>query len=533
MISEKISEEYSDYLRDESRLTGSAEKIFFPESEEEIRSLLGEGSGVPVTVQGARTGLTAGAVPRGGHILNLSRMNRVLGLSRDRRAGHYLLTVQPGLTLAELREVLKMCSFDTRGWSEASLKTLRELKQGEPVFFPPDPTETSASLGGMTACNASGARSFSYGPTRRYIQGLRCVLADGSLITLERGGAQAQGRQFTLQCAGGGPLSGRLPGYDPPRVKNAAGYYVTDDMELIDLFIGSEGTLGIISEITCLLVPAPKSMLAVTAFFPGVPEALGFVSTLRTTAAGGGAEAGILRPRALEFFDGRALRLLAASAQEDSFVSLPQLPAGSGSAVYAEYHPQDPGQAEKVLEVFAGILERSGGDIDKTWIADTGKDLEQLKDLRHAVPEAVNLLIDRRRRTCPELTKLGTDMAVPDDRLEWVVDLYQGDLEKAGVEYVMFGHVGDNHIHVNILPRDAEDYEKGRELYEQWARKIVAVGGSVSAEHGIGKLKVALLEEMYGPGGLAEMRELRLFFDPHQRLNRGNLFAPAPSAPSP
>jgi D-lactate dehydrogenase (cytochrome) len=308
---------------------------------------------------------------------------------------------------------------------------------------------------------------------------------------------------------------------------------VADDMELIDLFIGSEGTLGIISEITCLLVPAPKSMLAVTAFFPGVTEALGFVSTLRMTAAAGGAAAGALRPRALEFFDGRALRLLETSAQEDSFVSLPQLPAGSGSAVYAEYHPEDPGRAETALEVFAGILERSGGDIDKTWIADTGKDLEQLKDLRHAVPEAVNRLIDRRRRTCPELTKLGTDMAVPDDRLEWVVDLYQGDLEKAALEYVMFGHVGDNHIHVNILPRDGEDYEKGRRLYEQWARKIVAVGGSVSAEHGIGKLKVALLEEMYGPGGLAEMRELRLFFDPHQRLNRGNLFAPAPSAPSP
>lgn len=205
--------------------------------------------------------------------------------------------------------------------------------------------------------------------------------------------------------------------------------------------------------------------------------------------------------------------------------------------MYVEYHTNhgEAGaeeQVEEALEVLADVLERTGGDIDKTWMADTSKDLQHLKDLRHAVPEAVNLLIDQRRKSCPQLTKLGTDMAVSDDRLEWVVDTYRRDLESAGLEHVMFGHVGDNHIHVNILPRDMAEYEEGKKLYGQWARKVAEAGGSVSAEHGIGKLKVALLKQMYGSGGIEEMRALRRLFDPAAQLGRGNLFPVRESASS-
>jgi D-lactate dehydrogenase (cytochrome) len=536
MIQAKMQDDYSDYLRDESRLTGSAEAIVFPESEQEIRSLLGDlaEAGVPVTVQGARTGLAAGAVPLGGHILNLSRMKGILGLRREERSGHFLITVQPGLTLAELQEALNEQSFTTRGWSQASLQALEQLRQSGPVFFPPDPTETSASLGGMLACNASGARSFSYGPTRRYIEELRCVLADGSLLSLQRGVQRAHGRRFTLKRSGGGQLTGRLPGYHMPLVKCAAGYFVSEGMDLIDLIVGSEGTLGVVSEMTCRLLPAPERMLAVTAFFPAEAEALAFVQTLRRESAGG-VVPGSAAPRAMEFFDGGALRLLESRAGEGSFVSLPALPPSSGSAVYVEYHTNQGGaeeQVEEALEVLADVLERTGGDIDKTWMADTSQDLQHLKDLRHAVPEAVNLLIDQRRKSCPQLTKLGTDMAVSDDRLEWVVDLYRRDLESAGLEHVMFGHVGDNHIHVNILPRDMAEYEEGRKLYEQWARKVAEAGGSVSAEHGIGKLKVDLLKQMYGSGGIEEMRALRRLFDPAAQLGRGNLFPVRESASS-
>ena len=102
--------------------------------------------------------------------------------------------------------------------------------------------------------------------------------------------------------------------------------------------------------------------------------------------------------------------------------------------------------------------------------------------------------------------------------------LYREGLERLGLENVIFGHIGDNHLHVNIIPRTAEEYEKGRNLYQEWACKVVKVGGTVSAEHGIGKLKREMLEEMYGPKAIEEMRELKRCFDPLGLLNRGNLF---------
>ena len=176
------------------------------------------------------------------------------------------------------------------------------------------------------------------------------------------------------------------------------------------------------------------------------------------------------------------------------------------------------------ISALAEIIAVCGGDENATWIATTAREMERMHTFRHAVPEAVNLLIDERRRTSPGLTKLGTDMAVPDDRLDDVMLLYHRALDASGLEYVMFGHIGDNHIHVNILPRDQQEYDCGRGLYAAWAKEIIAMGGTVSAEHGIGKLKVALLKEMYGEKGVAEMRAVKRAFDPEFRLNRGNLF---------
>jgi len=165
-----------------------------------------------------------------------------------------------------------------------------------------------------------------------------------------------------------------------------------------------------------------------------------------------------------------------------------------------------------------------GGDEDATWLAGDARELEKLKAFRHAVPEAVNLLIDERRRKEPSLTKLGTDLAVPDASLEDVLRLYRATLADTSLEYVMFGHIGDNHVHVNIIPNSAAEYELGRELYGEWARAVMRMGGTVSAEHGIGKLKKSLLRQMYGEEGIREMMRVKQAFDPADLLNRGNLF---------
>jgi D-lactate dehydrogenase (cytochrome) len=170
------------------------------------------------------------------------------------------------------------------------------------------------------------------------------------------------------------------------------------------------------------------------------------------------------------------------------------------------------------------VLLRCGGSEDRTWIASEATELKRLQDFRHAVPEAVNRLIDERRRKDPAITKLSTDMAVPDDRLEQVMGMYRAGLERVGLDHAIFGHIGNNHLHVNILPREQRDHDLGKTLYAEWADEVIAMGGTVSAEHGVGKLKRELLARMYGAKGIEEMRAVKRFFDPEGILGQRNLF---------
>lgn len=187
-----FTDEFEEYGRDESRASGEASSISFPTTEDEVRAILEtlHAERVPVTVQGARTGLAAGAVPHGGHILNTSRMNRYLGLRRDGQ-GQFLLRAEPGVVLSELRKQLSKKVLPTAGWDQASLEAYEEFQESPEQFFPTDPTEASACLGGMAACNASGARSYAYGPIRPHVTGLHVALADGDLLELQRGEAFA------------------------------------------------------------------------------------------------------------------------------------------------------------------------------------------------------------------------------------------------------------------------------------------------------------------------------------------------------
>ncbi len=481
--------EYEDYLRDESRRVGSADSISFPTSEAdvvEIVKAVSERRG-KITVQGARTGIVAGAVPQGGHILNLSRMNKIGDVNGDS------ITVQPGAILDNIREAIE--------------------KEG--LFFPPDPTESTASIGGMVACNASGALSFHYGSTRNWVQSLRMVLSDGDIIGLRRGECSARGRSFCLTTEGGRTISGDLPTYAVPSVKSAAGYYVAQDMDMLDLLIGMEGTLGIITEIELRLIPRPGAINGLTVFLPDEDSALKLVRILREES----------NPVAIEFFDHDALDLLRRMKTESSaFEKIPALKPEFHTAIYAEFHADTDEEIEEpIMAIMEAIIELGGSDED-TWYATNDRELEPLKAFRHATPEAVNLLIDQRKRDCPELTKLGTDMSVPDAHMESVIAMYDADLAENGLESVMFGHIGNNHVHVNILPRSMDEYDTGKALYLAWAERIVGWGGSVSAEHGIGKIKVPFLRMMYGDDAIAEMRALRSLFDPDAILNPGDLF---------
>jgi len=459
-----VNPEYMDYLHDESLWNGSAEKIAFVRTATDVVDLLKKQQSL--TIQGARTGITGGCVPQGGIILNTSKMREIGEVEQG------FLTVQPGASLLHIREKLK----DT-AW-----------------FFPPDPTETTASIGGMIANNASGARSFYYGATRNWIQKMDVVLANGEKISLERGVHQADGRRFKI-----GSFSGKFPSIEPRTKKNAAGYFIRPNMDLIDLFIGSEGSLGIITQATLKVCKKPNQTTGFVPFFSSEKEALEWVRLLKEKYA----------PLSIEFFDAASLRFLQKTVVSDL---LP--PKEAQSALFFEYEDQIP----------TALIDRLDEDALTCWIAETDVEKERLNAFRHALPEAVNQQMARYKKKVPELTKLGTDMAVCEGQMEQAIELYRSDLKKEKLEHVIFGHIGDNHLHVNIIPKTLEEYTRGKECYQKWAQQIIQWGGTISAEHGVGKLKTKLFKMMYSSAEYQGMYKLKHLFDPLNLLNPNTLF---------
>ena len=497
---EPFTNEYALYLRDESRSTGEAAYIAFPSDEEEVREALSfaRANGLPVTTQGGRTGLAAGAVPHGGLLLNLSRMDRISG--PERSGGTVLLRVQPGVLLVNVRKYIEGMRAEYG-----------------PLFFPPDPTETTASIGGMTACNASGARTYSYGATRKHVEGLRIVLADSRTVTLRRGAQKASGRKLDLHCDDGSRIALQLPSYRMPSVKNASGYYIEDGMDAVDLFTGSDGTLGVVTEALLKLTPLPEQIWEVGCLLDTEEKALGLVCALRENC----------RLASLEYFDRGALQVLRDRKRWDaSLRGIADVPEHTASLIFAEIHAGSREEAFGELRKLSACLKSCGGDPDATWFGWNAADIRRFQAFRHAVPESVNMLIDERRRKEPGITKLGTDMSVEDKDLRAVFAMYREGLAELGLQSAIWGHIGNNHVHVNILPSSMDEYRRAKELYARWAQRVTDMGGAVSAEHGVGKLKAGFLEIMYGPQAIGEMRALKRSLDPAGMLNPGNLFPP-------
>ncbi len=494
--SQRIKEEYPDYLKDESRYgDGYADSLYFPRNANEVCEILrfANDREIPVTISGGRTGIVGGAIPQGGILISLEYMNRFLGLKEDNSTSWCIASVEAGMLLKDF--IRKIEEYTSR------------------YFYPVDPTEDTAQIGGIVATNASGARSFKYGATRRYVQGIKVALASGELLHIQRGGYFAK-EDNTLE----GPSLIKVPEYQMPLIKNTAGYYAKPGMDLIDLFIGSEGTLGVICEIELELVLKAEGLLTVMAFFPSEEGAIRFVRDARGDFNKDQKQ--IIDPMSLEYFDSKSLNLLMREGSTSS--DIPPIPDNAKAAILFEQEYSE----EDLEDIYLGwdeLLENYGSSMEETWGGLDERNLERIKKVRHALPETVNSIISNRKREHPEIHKMGTDMAVPNEYLEDMVAFYKKRCQEERLEYVIFGHVGDNHLHVNILPKAPGDMIKAKELYKEFARKVISFGGTVAAEHGIGKVKKDFLKLMYGAEGLREMAEVKRSLDPKSLLNRGNL----------
>jgi D-lactate dehydrogenase (cytochrome) len=459
MQTKSAPDEIQSFLSDASFIRdGYADRVVLPESVEEVSEGLAAANRdrTPVTISGAGTGTVGGRVPFGGIVLATDRLNRIKSIEHDRGVA------EAGVILSDFQRAV-----DSHG-----------------LLYPPDPTERGCFLGGTVATNASGARTFKYGPTRNYIERLKIVLASGEVLDLRRGE--------------GNILKIPLPDYRPPATrKNAMGYFISRD--LIDLFIGSEGTLGVICEIETRLIPKPEGLLSGVVFFANEADVLAFVAEARSRDA-----------RAIEFFDNESLNFLRAK--------YPEIPSAARSAIFFEQETTAASE-EALLEQWLQLLDKHHAFAD-SWFATNEQDQARLREFRHQLPVLMNEWFAHYQQR-----KVSTDMAVPDEAFPGLLQFYQDTLKPSGLRYTIFGHIGDNHVHVNILPRDEAEGGRGREIYVQFLKYAAAVGGTLSAEHGIGKLKRDYLRLFYTDDQLRQMAALKKTFDPNGILGRGNIFA--------
>jgi D-lactate dehydrogenase (cytochrome) len=300
---DSVLQKCADLLYDESRFSsGVPSAVYYPESTEDVREVVRRAARdrVPITPAGGQTGITGGSVPiEGCALVSFSSMGRVLRFAHETGRSSPVLDCQSGVTLEAIDSLLRGPEADASpaAWPGAPAPGA--------WFYPPDPTEMTAQLGGTVATNASGARSFMFGPTRNHVESLRIVLANGDTLSLRRGEYAFSGGGCSFTTDQGTRFHLPAPRYASPRIKNAAGLYAADGMDLVDLFIGSEGVLGMFTEIGVRLSPA-AAFTAGLSFFDTRDNAFSFASFVR-------GEAGAA---AIEYFDATALRLLEEHREE-------------------------------------------------------------------------------------------------------------------------------------------------------------------------------------------------------------------------
>ncbi len=489
-------DDLQNYLTDASNMPGGhAEKLLVPENTSELTQILREAneSKTAVTISGARTGTVGGAIPFGGVVVSLEKLNKVISIDKEAKTA----VVEPGVMLGDLQKAV-----DAVG-----------------LFYPPDPTEWSCQIGGTVATNASGARSFKYGATREFVRRLKVVLADGDVVEMRRGETVAdENGSITIITANGRSITTKPLTYERPHVrKNVSGYFNEQPLDAIDLFIGSEGTLGVIAEIELSLLVKPTGFFSGIVFFESETDLRAFVDEAKVRSFESNSNPVAIAPGSdkigaslIEYFDDNALKFISEK--------FPDVPADAVGAIFFEQETTAENE-DALLEKWNELLEKQNADLERSWFTTNEQDREKMREFRHALPVTVNERVVKNKQR-----KVGTDMAVPDGNFASFLRYYKETLDASGLDYVIFGHIGDCHLHANMLPKNADEAEKARHIYGRCVAQAIMLGGTVSAEHGIGKLKRKYLAAMMGERYLNEMADLKKAFDPNGILGRGNMF---------
>jgi D-lactate dehydrogenase (cytochrome) len=497
------STDVDNYLSDAAHFPGGhAAGIVVPRRADEIPAIVT--SAAAVLAIGAQSSLTGGATPMGELVLSTEKLTRILDV------GPSHIRVEAGVTVAAMQAALA----------------------AHGAWFPPVPTFTGAFAGGIVATNAAGANTFRHGAVRRWVEAIDVVLGDGSTLAIRRGGVRARDGVLRVPAAGG-EIAVPVPAYRMPTVdKVSAGYYATPDMDLIDLFIGSEGTLGIITAITFrTLTPIPTTALALVPA-RSEAEAIALVGELRHEPSIAAIEH--MDRRCLEILheDGADRRLDVRFPDDTALALLVQieLPPGTTEAsAFAEIETSLEGGAGTPLARVCLALNRY--DLfEETQMALPGnrRRADQLIALREAVPAGVNQRVGQAQRDAdPRIAKTAADMIVPFDRFAEMMAIYRDGFASRQLDYAVWGHISDGNVHPNVLPRSYADVERGKEAIREFGRAVARLGGCPLAEHGVGRnpVKQALVADLYGARGIDEMRAVKRALDPGGKFAPGVIFS--------
>lgn len=466
MIIKKEADQIINYLEDTSNLKfGHADVVYVPKNEAEVLQTIKEArkNNMSLTASGAGTGTVGGRIPLSGAVISLEKMNNIVSIDKKNSTA----VLQSGVIVDNFLKAL----------------------DGKKLFYPPFPTERTAFIGSNVATNASGEYSFRFGATRKYVERIKVALSTENILDIRRGKYIADEQGIITSPF----FKVKIPAYRSPNIKNAAGYFSKPGMDLIDLFIGSEGTLGIITEVELKLIPAlpPRSIMII--FLEKDEKILELISRIKTDKK--------LNIYSLEYFEEKSLGIL-----KKAFPNIPSCQ----SALYIE-------QEKKELDLWLEIL--SEYNLVDTWIGENERDYNKLIDFRHKLPELINEYFRQIKQT-----KVSLDIAVPEDYFPTLLNFYHEMAKTTAVEYVIFGHIGENHLHFNFFPKNEQEKERAIASYIEAVKRAVAAGGTVSAEHGIGKLKHKYLEMMYGREGIMDMVRIKKRIDPFCLFGLNNIF---------
>ncbi len=477
------SENIETYLSDASNYTGKAEGVYSPNNLSQLQDIIIKCAieNTPVTCQGARTGLTGSGVPDLGVVISSENLNKI--------------------------------SFDgkTKKVNCASGVIHRDLDMflgNKGRFFPPNPTETFSTIGGNIGTNASGSRTYKYGAMRNWVSALSIVLPNGEILRLNRRDASQKSKNGQIILRSGARASYKINVSDigMPKLKHAAGYFLREEMHAIDLFIGAEGTLGFIYETELDTLALPSEVIGLIIFFDEKNAMLDFVESLQK-----GKSNECPDPRLIEYFGENALGIL-----RDFY---PQIPKNSVGAIWTEEEVGKGDDLDEILERWMELISEHSGLKDETWTALDEKEHRFFAEFRHKLPEEVyeNLANS-------SMQKIGTDAAVPRDKFRDYYRWLYKKLNEMNMPYLVFGHIGNSHLHANVFSENDEQMRRAKEFYSELITQTIGLGGTVSAEHGIGKIKKEYLLEMFGEESVEIMKKIKLIFDPENIFGRGNLF---------